>query len=89
MPIVTLQTGETVHTGHLTGQLGGNFLADVILDLVGGRINASPDHATLVLPAQTKSLLAAGRPMAILPALYHAATSIDPVLPGQSRRQAW
>ena len=65
-----------VHTGHITGLLGGDFLADVILDLVGGLINALPDHSTLVLPAQTISLLAAERPMTILPALRDAASSI-------------
>ena len=38
-------------------------------------INASLDHRTLVLPAQTK-LVEAGRPMTMLPALHEAATSI-------------
>ena len=91
--VVTLRTGNTVHTGHLTGLLGGNYIADVILDLVGGLINASPDHSTLLLPLVL--FLMAGRPMTILLALRDAATSVavlgshqDPILSGQFGRPA-
>ena len=75
-PIVTLRTGSTVHTGHLAGLLGGRYIDSTILDTVGALINASADHSTLVLPAQTIQLVEAGRPMTIAPALHEAATSI-------------
>ena len=76
-PIVTLRTEKTAHTGQLTGLLGCKYMADVILDLVEGLINASPDHATLVLPLQTISLLTAGRLMTILPALWNTRCTLQ------------
>ena len=46
------------------------------MDVIAALINALPDHATLVLPAQAIRLLEAGRPMTLLPALRNAATSM-------------
>ena len=74
--IIELRTGETEHTGHLAGLLGGESIADAIMDVVGGLINASRDHSVLVLPTQMLYLLHAGRPFNILPELRHAATNI-------------
>ena len=52
VPIVELRTGETVHSGHLVGLLGGENIADAIMDVIGGLVNASRDHSVLVLPSQ-------------------------------------
>ena len=71
-----LRTGKTVHSGHLAGLLGGENIADAIMDVVGGLVNASRDHSVLVLPAQLLYLLQLGRPFNILPELRQAATSI-------------
>ena len=76
MPIVELRTGETVRSGHLAGLLGGESIADAIIDVVVGLVNASRDHSVLVLSAQLLYLLQLGRPFNILPELRHAATSI-------------
>ena len=77
VPIVELRTGETVHSGHLAGLLGGESIVDGIMDVVGGLVNAFSDHAVLVLPAQMLYLLHSGRSFNILPELRHAATTIS------------
>ena len=76
MPIVELRTGETVHTGHLAGLLGGENIADAVIDVIGGLLNEARGHSVLVLPAQMLYLLQQGRPFNILPELRNAATSI-------------
>ena len=75
VPIVKLRTGESVHSGHLSGLLGGKSIADGIMGVVGGLINASSDHSVLMLPAQMLYLLHNGRPFNILPELHAAATA--------------